>query len=187
MAWVTVAPNNEGGGVIEPRPILICLGNRYTGYGAEHDTAEWLRCLRPVIPERCARSPSSKLTGFNGTTLQGRETSQNKFLRENGFRFNRMVGPKDASFAQAFLSEYIYKRLTLAQLLGQRGVFLTWVGELPLQVGLHGLRGPDRRDEDVDGDGAVPRLGVDDDLGFGRIAASNTQERRRISEQVWYE
>jgi hypothetical protein len=125
VAWVTVAPNNEGGGVIEPRPILICLGNRYTGYGAEHDMAEWLRCLRPVIPERCARSPSSKLTGFNGTTLQGRETSQNKFLRENGFRFNRMVGPKDASFAQAFLSEYIYKRLTLAQLLGQRGVFLT--------------------------------------------------------------
>ena len=89
-----------------------------------------------------------------------------------------MGWPKRRKSAHAFLWECSHKRLKWAQLLGQLGVLLTWVGELPLQVGLQGLRGRDRRDEDVDGDGAVPRLGVDDDLGFGRIAASNIQKER---------
>ena len=37
------------------------------------------------------------------------------------------VGPNDAKLAHAFLWEYSYKRLKLAQLLGQLGVLLTLV------------------------------------------------------------
>ena len=42
-------------------------------------------------------------------------------------RARKVLGrPKGYEFAHAFLWEYIYKRLELAQLPGQLGVFLTW-------------------------------------------------------------
>ena len=44
-----------------------------------------------------------------------------------------MLGwPKKRKLARAFLREYIYKGLKLAQLLGQLGGFLTWRTRVPM-------------------------------------------------------